>query len=452
MAQGWKVAALLWVGWLTGCTSYHAEPLDAEPHWPAGLNRLSLDPAQLPFHELARHPFRPEDGLDMTEVAMLAVSHNPDLQLARDDVGVAQAQAFDAGLLPDPQFAYSPQIPETSTPGSNVIAFDVSLGYDLSALVLHHARRAEADAHARHTDLLLLWQEWQVVGQARLLFVRIRAEEDSVALLEAGVTLATRLCDAEAHALQQGDIALPALSADRANLASLRQQLSDMTRQLAQNRAALNGLLGLAPETRLTLTGAEQLNVPDEATARARLSERAPQRPDLLALQAGYEAEDQRLRQAILGQFPAINVGLLKARDNNGTNYHGYAVSFNLPIFNRNRGAIAIETATRHRLHDEYQNRLQSAWQEIVTLLNDMALQQKALDQLQQALDEQDRLQGRNATALVEGTLDLAAYGTQEQVRLARRLDVVTAREALEEEKVALVTLIGGEFATGKAR
>jgi outer membrane protein, heavy metal efflux system len=38
----------------------------------------------------------------MDDIATIAVLHNPDLKAVRATVGVAQAQAFAAGLLPDP--------------------------------------------------------------------------------------------------------------------------------------------------------------------------------------------------------------------------------------------------------------------------------------------------------------------------------------------------------------
>jgi outer membrane protein TolC len=43
----------------------------------------------------------------MDEVAMIAVANNPDLKATRGQVGVAEAQAFAAGLLPNPQFSFA---------------------------------------------------------------------------------------------------------------------------------------------------------------------------------------------------------------------------------------------------------------------------------------------------------------------------------------------------------
>lgn len=429
---------------------YKAAPLDEGPTWPRDVSRLNVDPHTLPFPELAAHRFDPRDGLDMTEVAMLAVVNNPDLRLARAGLGLVRAQAFDAGLLPDPQFSYSPQIPETSTPGENVMAFDVGLGYDLSALILHSSRQAAAQAEVQKADLALLWQEWQVVGQARLLFVRLRTETGLQNIWQQQQQLVKQLCEADREALERGNLTATQLAADQGNLADIQHQLGDNQLLLSQNTAALNGLLGLPPTVHLTLVGDDHVALPDAAQVRAQLPLLARRRPDLRALQAGYEAQDQRLWQAILGQFPAINAGLLKARDNNGTNYHGYAVSLNLPIFNRNRGAIAIETATRQGLHEEYQQRLQNAWREISQILTDLEIQTQTWQQVNDSLAGQDRLLERANVAYRAGDMDLPSLAFLQQARWVRAAQKTALEGALQEERVVLLTLSGGEFDTEK--
>src|SRR6476659_4540426 len=94
---------------LASCTWYRREPLSPRDTSTSleSLERIRIDPATMPLPELAAHRFDPSDGLDIEEVAMLAVANDPDLKLARGDLGIARAQAFSAGLLPDPQVAIS---------------------------------------------------------------------------------------------------------------------------------------------------------------------------------------------------------------------------------------------------------------------------------------------------------------------------------------------------------
>lgn len=79
MTRSWLACVLFF---LSGCATYQSLPLDdgvAAADW----RHLTIDARDMPLPALARHRFDPSDGLDMTEVAMLAVVNNPDLKLAR---------------------------------------------------------------------------------------------------------------------------------------------------------------------------------------------------------------------------------------------------------------------------------------------------------------------------------------------------------------------------------
>ena len=108
----WIALVFLLTGSLAGCATYSARPLSTQSTLPNRIPDLTIDPRQMPLPELAAHKFDPTDGLDITEVAMLAVVNNPDLKIARAAAGVVHAQAFAAGLLPDPQLAFSLDIPD----------------------------------------------------------------------------------------------------------------------------------------------------------------------------------------------------------------------------------------------------------------------------------------------------------------------------------------------------
>ena len=56
-----------------------------------------------------------------------------------------------------------------------------------------------------------------------------------------------------------------------------------------------------------------------------------------------------------------------RASDNSNIRSVGLGVSIDLPIFDRNQGAIATETATRQKLFDEYTARVFEARSDIVT-------------------------------------------------------------------------------------
>ena len=90
---------------LTGCQTYEPAPLGDRSELFSDVAALTISPSDLPLPELGSHPFDPSLPLDMDEVSMIAVVNNPDLKAMRREVGVAEAQAFAAGLLPNPQLS-----------------------------------------------------------------------------------------------------------------------------------------------------------------------------------------------------------------------------------------------------------------------------------------------------------------------------------------------------------
>ncbi|HHD57351.1 MAG TPA: hypothetical protein ENK89_06730, partial [Desulfobulbaceae bacterium] len=68
-------AALL----VTGCTTYRPHPLSATPMPAKRLQDLDCTVQQQQQAGLQPHEINPADGLDLTEVAIIAVLNNPDL-------------------------------------------------------------------------------------------------------------------------------------------------------------------------------------------------------------------------------------------------------------------------------------------------------------------------------------------------------------------------------------
>ncbi|MFL9896619.1 TolC family protein [Paraburkholderia fungorum] len=437
------VCALL----LAGCTWYHREPLAPQDTSTSArsLERVRIDASTMPLPELAAHRFDPSDGLDIDEVAMLAVANNPDLKLARDDLGIARAQAYSAGLLPDPQLSVSSDYPGAI---GTTRAFSYGLSMDVMAIVLRSANRQSADASVARTDLGLLWQEWQIVAQARQLFIKTRFQQDSLPLLQQQRDLARTRYERMAEARRDGNLTDDSLSAALTSYGDARKQYTDAERAAEQTHHDLNALLGLSPEVEVQLQAAAPGGGGDpadlaDATLDAALSHLAQRRPDLIALQAGYEAQEQKYRAAILSQFPSLSVGFVRARDTSNIYTSGFQINLSLPIFNRNQGNVAIEKATRQRLRDEYQSRLNQAYADVAHLRADNAILTRQLHQTEAALPGVDVAAQHAAAAYAEHNLTLGAYTDAQSASLTKRIDVATLRESLAEQRVSLQALLG---------
>ena len=377
---------------------------------------------------------------------MLAVANNPDLRVARDDAGIAHAQAFSAGLLPDPQVSLSGDHPSSNVPGSNINAFGLGISYDINALLRHSSEKASAHAAQSKAELELLWKEWQVVAQTRLLFVRNVFGERNLLVIKDELALFADRQARMQRAFDAGNVTADAIATNFAEMKGAEQKLDDAQRKLAQNRHDLNALFGLAPSAHPQLVGDAGVPLIDAEHVRALLPDLPRRRPDLRALESGYRSQEEKYRAAVLAQFPALNVGFNRARDTSGIYATGFNLSLSLPIFNRNRGNMAIEKATRQRLYDDYQARLSAAQSEINAILDDRLLAEQQLTAVRLAVAELARLAARSQAAFSAGNIDMLLYATQHDALLAKQLELLALEQALLEQQVGLQTLVGGEL------
>ena len=436
---------------LAGCTIYRPMPLPREEARPDSVAKLTVDVVQMPFGELRAHPFDPTKPLDGDDLAMIAVVHNPQLRLARDDLAVAQAQSFAAGLLPDPQISLSRDHPIGGNTAGLTNAYSANITEDLIGLLQHAAHKRGAEDELKRVNLECLWQEWQVVSQVKLTWLRIKGEDAQMDLLQDTRKLLAPRVAASRAALAAGNTTHDAASGDEVALAGVERQINELERNRVADRAALNDMLGLANGAPLTLADVQSPIELDAARIRTDLAARIAQRPDMQALAAGYASQEEAFRSAVLAQFPVLNVGLTRARDTGGVSTLGFGLSLSLPIFNGGRGDIAVAKATRQRLYDEYQSRLGDARSEVQTALANQALLRDQLVRSQAGLRDLQALAKHADAAYAHGDMLGADYVRLKSSLLDRQTEILNLQEAAAEQTLALETLLGPNLATPAA-
>src|SRR5690348_890419 len=233
---------------LAGCATYRPLPLDSAARQ-AKLADVTVSAASMPVPMLRAHRFDPSDGLDVTEVAMLAVANNPDLRSQRDDLAIARAQAFSAGLLPDPDLSYERDRPDPNQ-AENTPAFNLGLAWNLGDLLTRSARVASAQAGTRQVHLDLLWNEWQTVAKARTLFDKVYSLAGLVARLQAEHGALAPIRQYVERALKAGDLTYDSASAGLNAAADVDNKLVDAQGRLDQAEHDLHALLGLDDSVR----------------------------------------------------------------------------------------------------------------------------------------------------------------------------------------------------------
>ncbi len=421
------------------CAGYRAVPLNNQP--PAPLAQITVPASTLLPGGMHSHVFDPTDGLDITEVAMLAITQAPELNQLRAEARIAHAQAYAAGLLPDPVAGISSDRPLAGQPDA-ATAITRALSWDIGNLVTLSARQSVRRQEDMRVNLALLWAEWQTVMQARLHFLHIVHGRARVARLTEEVNTLRPLVAHTQAAVERATLAADTAAIAVSAFVDSARQLSDASVNLNAEEQALRLLLGLSAAEPLALVGDADLAPLDEAGTDNALSHLTQRRADLRALAAGYAAQEARVRSAILGQFPAINLGFNRSRDNSGIGSTGYGLAVSLPLFDGNRGAIRIERATRAQLRAEYTLRLLTAQSDIAHVrASEHGLTTRAVElRTQVALLEIHLLHATDA--YTAGTLDWMTYLNLRQSALAASLDLSNVNESIAECHVTLALLL----------
>ncbi|MGN6278957.1 MAG: TolC family protein [Sphingomonas sp.] len=426
---------------LAACASYTPHPLGAAP---AVLDAPTSATLSAAAATIARPYLTPTTidlaaPLDPNAVATIAVIANPDLKALRAKAGVSDAQVFAARLMPDPTFSLGVH-PVLSGPDP-LTELVGALGLDINALRTRGVKVQQARAQAEQARLDLAWAEWQTAGQARIQAARVIGFECSVTLDRRTLTAQETLLRHTLDALGRGDIAADRAQAARTAAYDAETKLRTDEASLATAQSELDKLLGLPPATRLQLTEAA-LPAPPPYPA-ALFAVARDKRADLAALRAGYDAQEAAVHKAILDQFSALNLTLDATRDTTGNKIVGPTVDFTLPLWNRNRGGIAIERATREQLKAEYDARLFQTRAEIAAAVDGIAIARKQHDAAAAGLPSLERYAVATRRAADRGDLADAAAATAEQALRDQQALLAQSDESIREQTIALELLTG---------
>lgn len=412
---------------VAGCAHYTALPLATDPPLARSLTALDGIATAAP--------------LTVEQVVALALANNPDLKAARLRRGVAAGQATQAGIIANPSLsgAFLPLLSGAGT----VPAWNLGLAQDIKSLITYRSRRRAADATTRQVAADVVWQEWQVAGQARQIATDLIVNRRSRASYDAAYRLLAGRNAKLEQALAARTVTLLTVAPDRVALQVARASLNTLDQTQLALAHQLNALLGLAPDVVVPLVADPVLPPFDPATIRAELATLPARRPDLLALRLGYASADEQLRQAILSQFPDLILGGTASSDSSKVINGGPNVQVGLPIFDRNQGNIQIARATRAQLNAEYAARLAATTGTVGALLVEYEQLSAQLAVARRDLPAARLAATRAEAAFGASNIDERGYVDLVSNRFTREQEIMTLELALLDRQIAIQTLIG---------
>ncbi len=413
---------------LMSCSIYHPKPLNGSnvQQDTATAEQLNVQAAQIKHPYLQAIPFNIKDGLSPDEAAILAVLRNPELRAARDKHSIANAQLLQAGLLPNPRLSYNFAAPSGGLDSGKVNGYGLALDWEVTSLITQSNKIAGAIAERQAVDLQIAWQEWQIAQAAKTAVYQLVVYSKQQALLE---EISQRLEENRVRMQKAADLGL-VTELDRVAAVTAKNavdvRLQAVMQQKNQHQQRLNRALGLKPydfinlQKDIELNGSLSMSTYDEL-----IRNLVDRRLDLLALQQGYQNQEEQLHIAVLQQFPKISIGFTQSKNNSNYYTVGAGIAVSLPIFDQNQGAIALATATRQQLSDEYSNRVFQAKADIAELLVTMASLNKQIEVVKRAIPDLETLVNSYKAAIEHGQIDVLNYYTAWNNWTDKRVDLL---------------------------
>ncbi len=435
---------------LCGCATYRPKPLDqaavAKILAPPDLTSIRIKAGEIRHPILKPRVIDFRRGISPQDAAVIAVIANPAIRAERDRRGIARAQLLQAGILPNPTFGYSLDVPTGGSDEGTVNGYGLGLDWNIRSILTRGARVEAARANSARVDLDVAWDEWQVAESAkrhvyRLLYLE---RELKTALREdAGLR---RNLEAVRKAVDMGDMTIIELDAADAAERKIHASVLVIRQKLEQERLALNRVLGFPPGSRIPLApGIKAPSLKNLPSLREIMNGIEGRRLDLLALRMGYQSKEASLRAAVRAQFPGIDIGITHARDTTNVVTTGFSISISLPFFDRNQGRIAIEKAGRRELYDDYLDRVYQARADAAGILADIRSVEKQTDAAKKAVRTLEELVKTSRRGFLEGNIDVLSYYAAVDRLFSRRLEVLKLQQELAGLHVAL-EITAGEF------
>ena len=421
---------------LNACVSYSAKPL---PESSSLVSHFHLDSFPRKA-ELEAKGVNFADGLNSSEFVTLAVELSPDLQLVRDDELIAERSMLGNSPGSVLSLGYGEIL------NKPIGTYNAGIGFDVNSLLTLPSRKRQEREERRRGSLARIWQEWQVAGQARIIFARYYFQSKILnSLLETSKLINEKIEHMD-EALKEGEVAISIVAVELSSRSDINSKINDAEKAQLQNSSDIAALLGFSPDLKLDLQYDLQLKSHTDEEVEHALESLPRRRPDLAALQISYKQEEEKVYQAVLAQFPSLSIGFTRSRDNSNVTDSIVGITLNVPIFYRGKDGVRLEEATRQKQWDEYQNRLNQSVADLKRIMMERRLLLKQMEMVRIELPRLEKASQQANSALTSGNIDALTYSDIRMAYLNKKIQSFTLDELLIDREITIETLIGAEL------
>lgn len=277
----------------------------------------------------------PAYALTVEEAVQRAITHNPDLQTLRLEKETADGRLEKARLLLNNNPTLAGNISQKDRPeeegGGAFTNYGFKLSQEFEIAGQRGARIEVAEKELARVKSDIHDKARILIAEVKYAFTKVLALKKKSGLAREIVQLNEELLGYTKIKLQAGDVSGLEVNLAEVELSKAKRELLLSEREYREALLALQGFLGLSPDSSFAVQGdlpSEAPVLPDKEVLKAALS----RRPDATASVFEVEKTRAALKLAKKGASPNITLGGFYDRDE-GKNALGIELSIPLPLF-----------------------------------------------------------------------------------------------------------------------
>ena len=345
----------LWVALVlvAGCATFHPQPLSPSQTAAAFEARTLESPGLRAFLETTLHraitPW-PVEAWDITLLTLAALYYHPDLDVARAQWAVAEAEVITAGGRPNPNVGFTPAYNANAASGVSpwILGLTVDIPLETAGKRRYRMRRATQLAEASRLHIAAV--SWQVRSRLRTSLLDLDAARRAEPIVHRQQGLQEDIVKGLEQRFAVGEASQFEVTQAHIARDQTRFALREVQKRRAEARVrvadALGVPVGALDGVTLSWDFLEQLPPATALPAQDIRRQALLNRTDILAALGEYAASQSALQLELAKQYPDIHLGPGYAWDQ-GDQKWSLGFSISLPVVNRNEGPIAEAKARR---------------------------------------------------------------------------------------------------------
>ncbi len=323
--------------------------------------------------------------LTVDEAVQLALLNNRTLQATYEDLGIAQADVVQAGLLHNPVFDIAVRFPTRSGEGTNI---EMGVVQDFLDIFFIPARKKIAAAQFESTRLRVANQVIELASDVRQSFYMLQGSQQVLEMRQSVIAATDAAAETARRLRAAGNITALELAENEALAAQARLDLVSAEAQVQTDREKLARLMGISG-THPDWTIAMRLpDLPAHDAAADELESLAlTQRLDVQSAKHNAMALARSAKLVDMTRYlEGSEIGVSAEREPEGFWVVGPSVAVPIPLFDQGQASVAAARARLRQARQQYLATLNESRADVRTAATELRAARARVEHLREVV------------------------------------------------------------------